>query len=75
MAALRRRRLHHSGGRATRQGRHPPGVTKLLGEVPQATWDSKTTIYEGDVLLLGWGAEGGGNRIEDGIDPSSSATA
>jgi len=38
-------------------------------------WDSKTTIYEGDVLLLGWGAEGGGNRIEDGIDPSSSATA
>jgi predicted SnoaL-like aldol condensation-catalyzing enzyme len=43
--------------------------TKLLGEVPQATWDIKTTIYEGDVLLLEWGAEGGGNnRIVDGID-------
>jgi len=42
--------------------------TKLLGEVPQATWDIKTTIYEGDVMLLEWGAEGGGNRIEDGID-------
>jgi hypothetical protein len=42
--------------------------TKLLGEVPQAAWDIKTTIYENDVLLLEWGAEGGGNRIEDGID-------
>jgi hypothetical protein len=42
--------------------------TKLLGEVPQATWDVKTTIFEDDILLLEWGAEGGGNRIEDGID-------
>jgi ketosteroid isomerase-like protein len=42
--------------------------TKLLGEVPQATWDIKTAIYEGDIMLLEWGAEGGGNRIEDGID-------
>jgi ketosteroid isomerase-like protein len=42
--------------------------TKLLGEVPQASWDIKTTIYEGDVLFLEWGAQGGGNRVEDGID-------
>ena len=42
--------------------------TKLLGEVPQATWDLKTTIYEDDILFLEWGAEGGGNRIQDGID-------
>jgi predicted SnoaL-like aldol condensation-catalyzing enzyme len=42
--------------------------TKLLGEVPQAAWDIKTTIYEGDILLLEWSAEGGGNRIEDSID-------
>jgi predicted SnoaL-like aldol condensation-catalyzing enzyme len=42
--------------------------TKLLGEVPQATWDIKTTIYEDDILFLEWGAEGGGNRIQDGID-------
>ncbi len=41
---------------------------KLLGEVPQATWDIRTTIYEDDIMLLEWGAEGGGNRIEDGID-------
>src|ERR671937_623730 len=42
--------------------------TELLTDVPQATWDIKTTIYEGDILFLEWGAEGGGNRIEDGID-------
>jgi hypothetical protein len=42
--------------------------TKLLGEVPQAAWDLKTTIYEDDILFLEWGAEGGGNRIQDGID-------
>jgi SnoaL-like domain len=40
----------------------------VLGEVPQATWDLKTTIFADDILLLEWGAEGGGNRIQDGID-------
>jgi hypothetical protein len=50
--------------------------TKLLSEVPQATWDLKTTIYwdlkttiyEDDVLFLEWGADGGGNRIQDAVD-------
>jgi predicted SnoaL-like aldol condensation-catalyzing enzyme len=42
--------------------------TKLLGEVPQATWDLKTTIYEDDILYLEWDAEGGGNRIQDTVD-------
>jgi ketosteroid isomerase-like protein len=42
--------------------------TKLLGEIPQATWDVKTTIYEGDSLFLEWDAEGGGNRIQDAVD-------
>jgi hypothetical protein len=41
---------------------------KLLGEAAQASWDIKTTIYEDDILFLEWGAEGGGNWIEDGID-------
>jgi hypothetical protein len=40
----------------------------VLSEIPQATWDLKTTIFEDDILFLEWGAEGGGNRIEDGID-------
>lgn len=42
--------------------------TKLLGELPQAAWDIRTTLYEDDVMLLAWGAEGGGNRVDDGID-------
>jgi len=42
--------------------------TKLLREVPQATWDLKTTLYEDDILLLEWSAEGGGNRIQDAVD-------
>jgi predicted SnoaL-like aldol condensation-catalyzing enzyme len=42
--------------------------TKLLSEVPQATWDLKTTIYEDDILFLEWSAQGGGNRIEDAVD-------
>jgi uncharacterized protein (TIGR02246 family) len=32
--------------------------TKLLSEVPQATWDLKTTIYEDDILFLGVGRRG-----------------
>jgi predicted SnoaL-like aldol condensation-catalyzing enzyme len=41
---------------------------KLLSEVPHATWDLRTTIYEDDILFLESGAEGGGNRIQDAID-------
>jgi hypothetical protein len=40
----------------------------LLGEIPQATWDLKTTLFEDDILFLEWSAEGGGNRIEDAVD-------
>jgi hypothetical protein len=42
--------------------------TRLLGELPQAAWDIRTTIFEDDILFLEWGAQGGGNRVEDGID-------
>jgi hypothetical protein len=44
------------------------GFVQLLGDVPQATWELKTTVYADDVLLLEWSAEGGGNRIEDAVD-------
>ncbi|HEY0485831.1 MAG TPA: nuclear transport factor 2 family protein [Mycobacteriales bacterium] len=40
----------------------------LLAEIPQASWDLKTQVYEGDVLYLEWAAAGGGNRIDDGVD-------
>jgi ketosteroid isomerase-like protein len=40
----------------------------LLSEIPQATWDLKTTLFEDDILFLEWSAEGGGNRIQDAVD-------
>ena len=49
--------------------------TKLLGEIPQATWDLKTTIYEDGILFLEWDAEGGGTASRTPSTPSCSATA
>jgi hypothetical protein len=54
-----RRRPHGSDAK-------PPGGLRQRGAA--GIWDLKTTIVEGDSLFLEWGAEGGGNRVEDGID-------
>jgi ketosteroid isomerase-like protein len=42
--------------------------TKLLSDVPNASWELPTQIYEGDILLLEWKAESARTRVEDGID-------
>ena len=42
--------------------------TQLLADVPNAAWDLKTQIYEGDVLFLEWAADAAATRVEDGID-------
>jgi hypothetical protein len=42
--------------------------TELLGDVPHATWELKTQIYEDDVLFLEWAADSAATRVEDGID-------
>ncbi len=42
--------------------------TQLLGDVPNASWDLKTQIYENDILFLEWAADAGATRVEDGID-------
>jgi len=44
------------------------GFTKLLSDVPRATWDLPTQIYEDDILLLEWKADSGKAKVEDGID-------
>ena len=41
--------------------------TQLLKDVPQASWDLDT-VFADDVLYLEWKAQGGGNRVDDGID-------
>ncbi|HUY52360.1 MAG TPA: nuclear transport factor 2 family protein [Streptosporangiaceae bacterium] len=42
--------------------------TQLLADVPNASWDLKTQLYEGDVLFLEWAADAGATRVDDGID-------
>ena len=42
--------------------------TQLLADVPNATWDLPTQIYDGDVLFLEWTADAGSTRVDDGID-------
>ena len=42
--------------------------TQLLADVPNATWDLPTQIYEGDVLFLEWTADAGATRVDDGVD-------
>jgi len=41
---------------------------QLLADVPDAAWDLKTLIFEGDVLFLEWAATSAATRVEDGID-------
>ena len=52
--------------------RGPDGIreafTQLLADVPDAAWDLKTLIFEGDVLFLEWAADAGATRVDDGID-------
>ena len=49
-----------------------PGIraafTQLLADLPNASWDLKTQIYEGDVLFLEWTATAATTKVEDGID-------
>ena len=42
--------------------------TQLLADVPNAAWELKTQIYEGDVLFLEWAAVSAATKVEDGID-------
>ncbi|OBG29887.1 nuclear transport factor 2 family protein [Mycobacterium sp. 852002-51057_SCH5723018] len=40
----------------------------LLDDLPNAAWDIKTQIFDGDLLLLEWAAEAAVNRADDGVD-------
>jgi ketosteroid isomerase-like protein len=42
--------------------------TQLLADVPNAAWDLKTLIFDGDALFLEWAADAGATRADDGID-------
>ena len=49
--------------------------TKLLGELPQAAWDIRTTIYEDDIMLLEWAPRAVATASRTASTPSCSATA
>jgi ketosteroid isomerase-like protein len=42
--------------------------TQLLADLPNAAWDLKTLIFEGDALFLEWAADAGATRADDGLD-------
>jgi hypothetical protein len=44
------------------------GFVKLLGDLPGASWELPTQIYEDDILLLEWKAESEHTKADDGID-------
>ena len=41
---------------------------KLLDDLPNAAWDLKTQVLDGDVLFLEWAADSAVNRVDDGVD-------
>jgi hypothetical protein len=41
---------------------------RLLDDLPNAVWDLKTQIFEGNVLFLEWTADSASNRVDDGVD-------
>jgi hypothetical protein len=41
---------------------------RLLDDLPNAVWDLKTQILDGDVLFLEWAANSAVNRVDDGVD-------
>jgi ketosteroid isomerase-like protein len=41
---------------------------KLLDDLPNADWELKTQIFDGDVLFLEWAADSAVNRVDDGVD-------
>ncbi|OBI48609.1 nuclear transport factor 2 family protein [Mycobacterium sp. E796] len=41
---------------------------KLLDDLPDAAWDLKNQIFEGNVLFLEWAADSPLNRVDDGVD-------
>jgi SnoaL-like domain len=44
------------------------GFVKLISDVPGASWQLPTMLFEDDILLLEWKAESEKVKVEDGID-------
>ena len=42
--------------------------TRLLLDVPQASWQLPTMVFAEDVMYLEWRAQSAGRHVDDGID-------
>lgn len=51
------------GGQAIRRV-----FAQLLADIPDANWDLKTQLFDGDVLFLEWAADSAVSRVDDGVD-------
>ncbi len=40
----------------------------LIEQIPHATWDLKTQVYDGDLLLLEWAVTSEAHNVDDGVD-------
>ncbi|OSC26424.1 polyketide cyclase [Mycobacterium vulneris] len=40
----------------------------LLADLPDARWDLRTQLFDGNVLFLEWTADSPVNRVDDGVD-------
>jgi SnoaL-like domain len=49
------------------------GFVKLLQDLPGASWEVPTSLFEDDVLLLEWKAKSDKTRADDGIDTFATA--
>jgi ketosteroid isomerase-like protein len=41
---------------------------RLLDDLPNAAWDLKNLVFDGNVLFLEWSADAASNRVDDGVD-------
>ena len=44
------------------------GFQKLISDIPGASWELPTQIFEGDIMLLEWKADSDKASVQDGID-------
>jgi len=42
--------------------------TKLISDIPSASWETPTVLFDNDILLLEWKAKSEKTKVEDGID-------
>jgi ketosteroid isomerase-like protein len=56
----------HGSGRGKDGARK--GFSAILADLPGATFDVPTQVFEGDVLFLTWSAVSEAGRVTDGVD-------